>query len=295
MASDALEGIITMLREGPLDLSKDPVVSRPIFEAMFEEVPKPGELIYEQGNVGGINGLWIKSPSAPVDQVILYLHGGAYVIGSTNSYGSTMGALAAAAGISIFAPEYRLAPEHPFPAAPDDVLAAYRGLVESGVKTITVAGDSAGGGLVMALLLEAKSLGLKLPAGGLLWSPWLDLNCDTASFNSNAANDPTLDLPGLQASVRHYLGSTIPADERLNPLEADLSDLPPLFIQVGSIEILLDDSTRLAALAGAAGVHTRLDIYPDMPHVFPSFSPMLEEANQALSDAAVFIHACAAR
>lgn len=178
-------------------------------------------------------------------------------------------------------------------------MAAYQGLLDSGeYKSITLAGDSAGGGLVMALLLSAKAAEINLPAGALLWSPWLNLVCDTDSFTFNAENDPTLDSAGLHASVKHYLGEAselIPADARLQPLEADLSGLPPIMIQVGSIEILLDDATRLASVAGAAGVHIRLDIYPGMPHVFPSFSPMLDEANQALQDAAQFIHACAGR
>lgn len=293
MSNEALEEIKTMLREGPLDLCDDPVTSRKIFEAMFEEVPRPEGLIYEQGNVGGIEGLWIKSPSAPADQVILYLHGGGYVIGSSATYCSTMAGLVASANINIFAPDYRLAPEHPFPAASDDVMAAYKGLLESNFKTISVAGDSAGGGLVMALLLEAKDAELPLPSAALLWSPWIDLNVTAPSIESNAEHDPTLDLAGLKVCVERYVGDSIPVDKRVNPLAADLSGLPPMLIQVGSIEILLNDSTRLAALTGAAGVHTRLDIYPGMPHVFASFSPMLEEADKALKDAAEFLHACA--
>ena len=172
------------------------------------------------------------------------------------------------------------------------MLAAYLGLLEAGYAEVVVGGDSAGGGLTMSLLLSCAEMGIDMPAGAVLWSPWLNLACDTESHAFNEAHDPTLDAAGLHASRFHYVGEDIPEHDILNPLTADLSGLPPLLIQVGSIEILLDDATELAAEAGAAGVRVQLDIYPGMPHVFQSFHPALEASTEALQGTADFVKRC---
>lgn len=292
MSYPALEEIKTMLREGPLSLSMAPEESREIFNAMFAEVPNPEEVEYEKGEVGGVKGIWVRPPGAPSDQAVLYTHGGGYVIGSPDTYAATIGQLALFSGLNVFAPDYSKAPENPYPSAINDVVNTYKGLADAGVSKVIVAGDSAGGGLTMSLLISCKEQGLDMPAGAVLWSPWLNLACDSESHSFNAEHDPTLDVQGLVDSARHYLGDNIPDDDVLHPLMADLADLPPLLIQVGSIEILLDDATELAAEAGAAGVRVNLEIYPDMPHVFQSFYPALIESEEALQGTADFIAAC---
>jgi len=292
VTNPALQDILTMLREGPLSLSAPPEESRAIFDAMFAEVPRPEGVHYEPGSVAGVDGLWVKPDNAPAGKAILYAHGGGYVIGSPDTYASTIGHLASFTGLYVFAPNYRKAPEHPYPAGPDDMLAAYLGLLEAGYAEVVVGGDSAGGGLTMSLLLSCAGMGIDMPAGAVLWSPWLNLACDTESHAFNEAHDPTLDAAGLHASRFHYVGEDIPEHDILNPLTADLSGLPPLLIQVGSIEILLDDATELAAEAGAAGVRVQLDIYPGMPHVFQSFHPALEASTEALQGTADFVKRC---
>jgi len=289
MSYPALDEIKTMLRDGPLSLSMPPEESRAIFNAMFAEVPNPEGVIYEAAQVGGVEGTWARPSGAPTDQAILYAHGGAYVIGSPDTYAATIGHLALFSGLNIFAPNYRKAPENPYPVPVQDVVDAYRGLLDSGVRQVVAAGDSAGGGLTMSLLLTCKAEGLTMPVAGVLWSPWVNLACDSESCTFNAEDDPSLDVTGLVESARHYLGDNIPDDDVLHPLRADLSGLPPLLIHVGSIEILLDDATELAAEAGAAGVRVSLDIYPDMPHVFQSFYPALIESGEALEATAAFI------
>ena len=292
MSNPALDEILVMLREGPLSLSAPPAESREIFNAMFAEVPRPEKVDYTEGTVGGVDGLWARPAGAAEDKVILYAHGGAYVIGSPDTYASTFGQLALFSGISVFAPNYRKAPEHPYPAGPDDIFNTYKGLLAEHASQVITAGDSAGGGLVMSLLLRCKNQSVAQPNGVVLWSPWVNLACDSESATFNRDDDPTLDVPGLIESTRHYLGEAIPDDEVLHPLMADLAGLPPMLIQVGSIEILLDDATELAAEAGAAGVRVHLDIYPGMPHVFQAFYPALEESGTALEETATFIRNC---
>lgn len=294
MNNPVLDDILTMLREGPLSLSMPPAQSRELFVSMFAEVPRAEGVTYVSGNVGGIQGLWAIPDKAPEEQAVLYAHGGGYVIGSpeVNVYAATIGHLAIFSGLKVFAPDYRKAPENPYPAAPDDILAAYQGLRDDGVTQVIAAGDSAGGGLVMSLLLNCKLREVRQPAGAVLWSPWLNLFCDSDSYTFNQEHDPTLDHPGLVACTRHYVGEQVPDDPILHPLTTDLTGLPPLLIQVGSIEILLDDAVRLAAKAGACSVRARLDIFPGMPHVFQGFYPALEESGQALEETALFITDC---
>jgi acetyl esterase/lipase len=271
-----------------------PAQSRELFVNMFDEVPRADGISYVSGNIGGIQGLWAIPTNAPVDKAILYAHGGGYVIGSpeVNVYAATIGHLATFSGLQVFAPDYRKAPEFPYPAGPDDILSAYQGLLDKNINKVVVAGDSAGGGLAMSLLLNCKQRGIRQPAGAVLWSPWLDLHCESESHTFNQPHDPTLDNSGLVACRQHYVGDSIPDDPILHPLTTDLGGLPPVLIQVGSIEILLGDATRFAARAGAAGVRVHLHVYPNMPHVFQGFYPALEESGEALDESARFINHC---
>lgn len=290
MSDSILAEVIELVRSSPIDFTDPPETTRARFEALFAEAPRPDSVRYESAEVGGVRGMWARVEGSAGDRAIIYLHGGGYVVGSPNAYAALGGSLAEAAGIDTFIVDYRLAPEHPYPAAPEDALSVYRSMLSAGMKSVAVAGDSAGGGLVMSLLLLARRHGLAMPSCGVLWSPWLNLSGDTESYKRNASVDPTLTYPGLLACARHYIGDTLPADEIVRPLEADLSGLPPLLIQMGSIEILLDDAARLAAKAAAANVLTRLDVYPGLPHVFQNFAAMLPAAGQAFADAIEFIH-----
>ena len=289
MANEALEQVIEIVRSAPVDFTAPPRVARDAFEAIFAEAPRPDSIRYEAAEVGGVRGLWARTDAPEGDRAIIYLHGGGFSVGSSKAYAALAGSLAEAAGIDTFIVDYRLAPEHPYPAAPDDALKVYRSMLWAGMKSIAVVGDSAGGALVMSLLLQARYHGLAMPACAVLWSPWLNLACDTESYDRNAAVDPTLDKAGLLAVARHYAGEKRPADEALRPLAASLDGLPPLLVQVGSIEILLDDSVALAGRAAAANVMLRLEVYPGLPHVFQNFAGLLPEAAQALQETATFI------
>jgi epsilon-lactone hydrolase len=225
--------------------------------------------------------------------VMLYIHGGGYISGSANGYRPLVGELGRAAKARALAIDYRLAPEEPFPAAVDDIVAAYKSLLGRGTpaKSIVFAGDSAGGGLVVTGMMAVRDAGLPLPAAGLSISPWLDLECSGASMKSKAKSDLALNRDALLHAGRSYRGG-IAGEGRggqLSPLNADLSGLAPLLIQVGSAEILLDDATRLAARTGAADVSVRLEIWPNMPHVWHLFGFMLSEGRDAIKSAGNFL------
>jgi acetyl esterase/lipase len=254
-------------------------------------IPVAEDLAFEEIELGGVKALRGSYPDAAEDAALLYFHGGAFVAGSAHGYRALSAALARAAGFTMWSLDYRLAPEHPFPAAIEDGVAAYRALLASGIvpERIVLAGDSAGGGLVLAALLALREAGDPLPAGAIVLSPWANLACDGITIETKAEEDPSLTPRGLRAGAMHYLGETDPRDPLASPVFADLSGLPPLLIQVGSAEILLDDAVRLAEAAGAAGTAVRLDIWPNMPHVFPAFAFMLEAGRLAVADAGAFM------
>ncbi len=216
---------------------------------------------------------------------MLYLHGGGYVIGSPRSHRHLAAAIATAAGSSALLLEYRCAPEAPFPAAVDDAVAAYRWLLDQGVSAggIAIAGDSAGGGLTVATLLALRDAGLALPAAGVCISPWVDLTCSGASYATKAVADPIVKRAGVDEMARAYLGAADRRTPLASPLFADLRGLPPLLIQVGSEEVLLDDSVQLAERARAAGVDTTLEVWDQMIHVWHWFLPLLDEAEEAVA------------
>jgi phosphinothricin tripeptide acetyl hydrolase len=216
--------------------------------------------------------------------VVLYLHGGGYVIGSPRSHRHLAAAIAGAAAARALLLDYRLAPEHPYPAALEDATAAYRWLLAQGIAPgrVVIAGDSAGGGLTVATLLALREAGVPLPAAGVCISPWVDLTCGGSSYVSKADADPIVQRAGVEQMARAYLGSTAPREPLASPLFADLRGLPPLLIHVGSEEVLLDDSVQLAERARAAGVDTTLEVYERMIHVWHWFLPMLDEAQTAV-------------
>jgi acetyl esterase/lipase len=250
-------------------------------------LPSPRGVTLSPGEVGGIAGEWVQAGLA--DAHMLYLHGGGYFACSPKTHRAITGAYARR-GMKVFAADYRLAPEFPFPAALEDGLAAYRGMIESGIspRNLVIAGDSAGGGLAVATLLAAKAAQLPMPACALLFSPWTDLAGTGESLITNRQRDPMLVSERLREGSDIYLNGADPENPLASPLYGDLTGLPPMLIQVGDGEILRDDSTRLAERAMAACVEVDLKIWNAMPHVWQISQNFLPEARQALEQAANF-------
>lgn len=241
-------------------------------------------------DAGGVPAEWIVPPNA-TETVILYLHGGGYAIGSIVSHRGLASRVARAAEARALLIEYRLAPEHPFPAAVDDAVAAYRFLLQAGVapSRIVVAGDSAGGGLALATLLALRDAGDPQPAAGVTLSAWADLACTGESYTTRAPFDPLSDPKGLQQMADYYLNGADPRTPLASPLYADLTGLPPLLMQAGTDEIFQDDSVQVAEKARAAGVDVTLEVAPGMIHVFQVYASMLPEAADAIERIGAFV------
>jgi len=264
--------------------------------AMYDRAERvftlPPDTTVEPVTAGDPPAEWIRPAGARGDAALLYLHGGGYVIGSPRSHRHLAEALARSAGIACLLPDYRLAPEHAFPAAVDDAVAAYRWLLEErkiAPGRIGVGGDSAGGGLTVATLVAIREARLPSPGAGICISPWTDLTCSAASYQSKAAVDPMVNLADIMAMARDYLGATDPRTPLASPLFADLRGLPPLLIQVGSEEVLLDDASGLAERARAAGVEATLEVWEQMIHVWHWFLPWLDEAHAAVEKIGGFV------
>ncbi len=252
----------------------------------------PREVAIETLDAGGVPAERVRWAGAGGDRVMLYLHGGGYVFGSPDSHRGLAWRLARTCGCDVLMADYRLAPEHPFPAAVDDAFAAYQWLLAQGndPQHIIVAGDSAGGGLAVALMVKLKEEGVPLPAAAALLSPWTDLTLSGASVQTYAHADAMLSPESLRKFRDLYLGDADPASPLASPLFADLSALPPVYIAVGSTEVLRDDSQRLADALREAGGEVELELWPDMPHVFPLLSSLIPEGQQAIDHIAAFLH-----
>ncbi len=224
-------------------------------------------------------------------KVLLYFHGGAYVIGTADHVVPMIGHLVTEAGCQALSVDYRLAPEDPFPAAVDDALATYRWMVEQGHRPgdIIVGGDSAGGGLSLAMVIAARDGDLPLPAGVVAISPWGDLTCAAASWTTNADSDWLLDFDGLMEMAELYLQGVDPTDPLASPARADFAGLPPIYIQASGHETLLDDALEIGAQAARAGVEVRLDVFPEMQHVFQYCVGNMPEASDAIARIAAWI------
>ena len=291
MSKQQRDALDQLLREGPLDLGGEVSEQRAIFEQMMATTPIPDDVVTAKTSLGGVPVINVEIQGADSDAVIFYLHGGAYAIGTAASSVGLASQLARRAGTRLVTVDYRLAPEHPFPAAVDDAVAAYSGLLESGLSpsSIAIAGESAGGGLAAATLVALRDMGLGLPAAGALMSPWADLTLSGASLSAKADLDPALTPGGLARRAGDYAPNEDRRDGLISPVFADLSGLPPLLVQAGSHEILLDDAIRLAARAAADDVAITLEITPGVPHVFQGFAAILEEGDSALTRAAAFL------
>jgi monoterpene epsilon-lactone hydrolase len=244
----------------------------------------PEDLREQHFSINGCAARWIETADVRSDRVVLYLHGGAYMMGSVNTHRELMARIARAGACRVLAIDYRLAPEHPFPAALDDALAAYHWLLAQDMPPtqLMIAGDSAGGGLALSTLLALRDANAPLPAGAILLSPWTDLTASGASIMSRAVAEPMLDIAMLREAAMHYSVGNDAKHPLISPHFGDFRALPPLLIQVGDAEILLDDSSRLAAAATAAGVNVEFDICEDAFHVYHMF-PQLPESTTALA------------
>ena len=259
------------------------------YERAERVFPVPPEVKVETITLGGVRAERLTPPSV-TNAAILYLHGGGYCIGSPRSHRHLAAAIGIAAEAVVILPDYRLAPEHPFPAAVEDAVAVYRAMLADGISParIVIAGDSAGGGLTVATLIALRDAGVALPAAGVCLSPWTDLTCSGKSYNTRAAADPIVKDENITEMATAYLAGRDPKTPLASPLFADLRGLPPLLIQVGDAEVLLDDSVMLAERAKAAGVDATLEVWDEMVHVWPWFLTMLDEAPAAVDKIAKF-------
>ena len=258
-------------------------------ERISEHVAR--DVTCEPVDAGGVPAEWIAAPGAIADRVILYLHGGGYVLGSINTHRAMIARIARASNARALAIDYRLAPEHPFPAAVEDATAAYKWLLAQGYKPakIVIAGDSAGGGLALATLIALRDAKQPMPAGCVPISPWTDLEGTGDSIRTKAAKDPMVQQDNLAGSAKQYIGGADPKNPLLSPLHADYRGLPPMLIHVGEAEILLDDATRVAERAKRAGVDVQLEVWDDMIHVWHVFAKILPEGQQAIDKIGKFV------
>jgi epsilon-lactone hydrolase len=253
--------------------------------------PVPDGIAVEPVEAAPVPMEWVYAKDASKDKVLLYFHGGVYVIESAKSRRPFEAAISTAAGVRILSIDYRMAPEHPFPAAVEDAKKAYKWLLEKGYKpgSIALAGDSAGGGLAIAVLLALRNEKVKLPKAAVLLSPWTDLTLQSASIKSNKATDIPLPVEWALAMGKAYAGKAGLKHPQVSPLFSDPTGLPPLLIQAGSAEMLLDDSKGFARKAHEAGVDVSLQVYKGMWHVFQAYGSGVKEAQKAISEIGEFL------
>ncbi|HEY4344113.1 MAG TPA: alpha/beta hydrolase [Parvibaculum sp.] len=289
--SRILDRVLRILTARSLDPNADPRTLREKLNRLaIRFAGKAPGIDVQKIDIDGLPAEWL-TPRAPDHTgTLLYLHGGGYIICSPDTHRPMIAALARQANARALVIDYRLAPEHPFPAGIDDALKAYRWLIAQGTpaSSITVAGDSAGGGLTLALLLSLRDAGEPMPAAAALLSPWTDLTMSGWSHITHRKRDPMLTTEGALLASHHYLAGASPADPLASPLYGRFGGLPPLFIHVGGNEILLDDSLRLAEKARAAGVPVEIKVWDGVPHVFQAFH-FLPEARASLSQIAAFL------
>jgi monoterpene epsilon-lactone hydrolase len=263
------------------------------FDEVMERTPDAAGVRYDNRVIGGVSGIWCQPTTARADAAILHLHGGAYVLGSAQAYRHFAGQIAARTNTAVFVANYRLAPEHAFPAAVDDARAAYRGLVEQGAKDVAIIGDSAGGGLALVLLwlvqAEARAGRGVGASAAVVMSPWTDLALTGASLDDRLDADPLLTKDMLAVTGASYLAGHDARDPRASPLYGNLTGLPPIQLHVGTSEILLDDTRRYGERARAAGVDVTTHVWEGMTHVFPSSIGILEAADEAIGLLASFL------
>jgi monoterpene epsilon-lactone hydrolase len=300
MSQHQRETVHEILRNAPFDLGGDVATQRPLLDHILTAHPLAADVATRKGTLGGIPAVFITVNDSSGGEndtdsadVIFHLHGGGFSLGSAAGSVGLASDFARHAGMRAVSIDYRLSPENPYPAALDDVVAAYTALVQitgSG-RRIIVSGESAGGNLAVELLIAAKRNGTDQPAAAVLFSPVTDLTVSGDTYRSKAKVDPNVTAEAIQRRANEYLAGTgtHEADPSVSPIFADLRGLPPLLIQAGSHEVLLDDAVRLAGRAAADDVAVTLDITPEVPHVFQAFAGILDEGDDALARAATFI------
>jgi phosphinothricin tripeptide acetyl hydrolase len=263
------------------------------YERAEKFFPTPPDVKIETVTVPAVSAELLTPPGARTDAAVLYLHGGGYVIGSPRSHRHLAAAIGTAARTRVLLPDYRLAPEHPFPAAVDDAVAAYRWLLQHSIapSRIVIAGDSAGGGLTVATLLALRDARVPLPAAGVCISPWTDLTNSARSYTTRKDADPIVVHASIQQMAAAYLGGRDATTPLASPLHADLTGLPPLLVHVGDDEVLLDDAVQLGERARKAGVQVSVEVWPKMIHVWHWFFPMLDEGQTAIDGIGEFVRA----
>jgi len=292
MASPELQVVLEMLSSNTIFGERPAEEMRAGLEAMAGGFPLDPDVRVEPCTVAGMAAEWVTTPAVSDEHAILYLHGGGYAVGSLNTHRELAARFGRESRARVLTIDYRLAPEHPHPAAVDDAVAGYRWLVADGYAPahLAIAGDSAGGGLTIATLVALRDLGLALPAAAVCFSPWVDMEATGESMDA-ITTDPMLNRGLILHFARFYLGlGTIdPRTPLAAPLHAELGGLPPMLVQASRHEVLRDDATRIAAKARAAGVACELELTDEVPHVWQIFASMLPEGREALARAGAFL------
>jgi len=293
MASAELKIVLDLLRAKPPVQGFDIPAMREAMDALSTVMPLADDMTFTPVDAHGVSAEWSTADVADSGRVVVYFHGGAYVMGSIVSHRNLVGHIARRTGARVLSVDYRLAPEHPFPAAVEDAVAAYRYVLASGVPAakVAIAGDSAGGGLTAACLVALRDAAEAMPGAAACISPWLDLSQSFGSWQSKADLDPMLEIEQIKTCADAYLNGADPKTPTASPVFADLTGLSPLLVQVGTAETLLDESVEFAKRAKAAGVDVTLDVAQDMIHVWHAFADLLPEGRDALDDLAAFLDA----
>jgi monoterpene epsilon-lactone hydrolase len=293
VSTEQRENLDAILRQSAFPAGSDVSEQRRLLAELLSAQPLPAEVTVTAATLGGVPAAEITVDGVEPRHVVLYFHGGVYVMGDAFLAGGLASQVGRQTRAKVFSVGYRLAPEHPYPAAVDDALAAYQALLDNGVAPsgIAFAGESAGGGLAVATLVNARDHGLPLPAAAFVMSPYADLTLAGTTMDTKRDADPLLSRENLQPRVTDYTAGQDAALGLISPIFADLSGLPPLIIQAGTHEVLLDDAIRLARQAATADVEVTLDITPQVPHVFQAYYPILDEAAAALDRAGQLLSA----
>ena len=287
MSTEQRENLDAILRQSAFPADMDVSEQRRLLRELTSAQPLPADVTVTAAELGGVPTAEITAGRTGPRHVVLYFHGGVYVLGDAVQAAGLAAQIGQRTRAKVISVDYRLAPEHPYPAAVDDALTAYQALLQDGTapSDIIFAGESAGGGLAIATLVNARDHGLPLPAAAFVMSPYADLTLAGTTMDTKADADPLLSRENLQARVPDYTSGHDAALALISPIFADLSGLPPLIIQAGTHEVLLDDAIRLARQAATADVAVTLDITPGVPHVFQAYYPILDEAATALNKA----------
>jgi acetyl esterase/lipase len=293
VSTEQRENLDAVLRQSAFPVGLDVNEQRRLLKELISAQPLPADVTVTAAALGGVPTAEITIDGIEPRHVVLYFHGGVYVLGDAFAAAGLASQVGRRTGAKVISVDYRLAPEHPYPAAVDDALAAYEALLQSGTppSDIVFAGESAGGGLAIATLVNARDHGLPLPAAAFVMSPYVDLTLGGTTMRTKHEVDPLLSRENLQPRVTDYTAGQDAASGLISPVFADLSGLPPLIIQAGTHEVLLDDAVRLARQAATADVEVTLDITPRVPHVFQAYYPILDEAAAALDRAGQLLSA----